>query len=303
MVTLAHINVKTQWLYIPFFPPVRWWVYWTRVECPISRKATTPSPPWPAAWSPPVVASVWITSRAWRGWPAFPPCRHCRHCPAPSPTAPPPTTLRATPWTTWRPTSMASTDKVRSICFFILSFLAPEILTNTMWGRQGVLSVGFNCLDCDWILDCLVHCRVSCHQGEHSSCSWWPFALGEYLPVRRGVASLCITVTLMVKIGLQTKLRLTARVSAVFCHCMITAAASSNFGPKGVNQSGSSTDLVATLSVATVQRASPHARLRRVSDICFNIQKQKMSNEISRSSISKWSKLKKKKKSRQHRWK
>lgn len=107
--------------------PIRWWVCWTREVCHISRKATMPSPRWraasspPPAW-PPAAASAWITSRAWRVWPAFPPCRLCPRCPAPSPTAPPPTAHRATPSTTWHPTSTASTDKVRSIDF---AFLFP----------------------------------------------------------------------------------------------------------------------------------------------------------------------------------
>lgn len=125
------------------FPLIRWWVCWTRAVCHISPKATTPSPLWRAASSPlpawpPAAASAWITSRAWRVSPAFPPCRLCHPYPAPSPTAPPPTAHRATPLTTWRPTSTASTDKVRSIdsAFLFSPFTStprPAQQTYHMW--------------------------------------------------------------------------------------------------------------------------------------------------------------------------
>lgn len=106
---------------------IRWWVCWTQVVYHTNPKATTPSPLWRAVWNPlpawpPAAASAWITSRVWRVWPAYPPCRLCPPCPAPSPTALPPTAHRATPSTTWPPTSTASTDKVRSIDFTLLLF-------------------------------------------------------------------------------------------------------------------------------------------------------------------------------------
>lgn len=109
-------------LFIFFLFCFRWWVCWTPGVFHISPKATMPFHLWQAAWSPllawpPAVASAWTISRAWRVWPVSPPCRLCPLCPAPSLTAHPPTAHRATPSTTWRPTSTASTDKVRSIDF------------------------------------------------------------------------------------------------------------------------------------------------------------------------------------------
>lgn len=103
------------------------------------------------------------------------------------------------------------------------------MLINSRWGQkgvQGVLSVGFNCVRRDWPL---VRCTAVSAAIRADAA---PVAVDRLPPpVRRGVVSLRITVTSVVNEPLQT--RLTARVSGVFCHCMITAAASSNLGPKG----------------------------------------------------------------------
>lgn len=132
--------------YLLSFLPTRWWVCWIRAVCPISPKATMPSPLWRGPSSPllawrPAAASAWITSRAWRVSPVSPPCRLCPLCPAPSHTAPPPTVRRATPWTMWRPTSMASTDKVRSIDFTFLFSLFTS--TNTICNNSNLLTDQF----------------------------------------------------------------------------------------------------------------------------------------------------------------
>lgn len=131
---LSHFHYS---FFVSIFSLIRWWVCWTLVACHISPKATTPSPLWRAvssplpAW-PPAAASAWITSRVWRVWPVFPPCRLCPPCPAPSPTAPLPTAHRATLSTMWRPTSTASTDKVRSIDFiFLFSHFITTLNTQT----------------------------------------------------------------------------------------------------------------------------------------------------------------------------
>lgn len=112
--------------------PFRWWVCWTLEVSPTSHRVTMPSPHWRAAWSPllawrPAAASAWTISRAWRVSPASRPCPPSPRCPAPSPTARPPTARQATPSTMWRPTSTASTDKVRSIDF-TFSLFYPVLL-------------------------------------------------------------------------------------------------------------------------------------------------------------------------------
>lgn len=116
----------------------------------------------------------------------------------------------------------------------------------------------------------------------------------EYLPARGGVISHRITATLTVKKRKKpTSNAPDCGSQRRFLSLPDYSGRLFQFGPEGggevggVNQSGSSTDLVATLNVARVQPAGPHARHGGVSHICFNIQEQKMSNEISRWRISK----------------
>lgn len=99
----------------PFFSisSLRWWAYWTQVECHTSPRATLPSPRWPEAWSrtaawlPAVMApSAW---RLYQAWPVCPPFL------APSLTAHLPTPPQPTPWTTIHPTSMDSTVRARYV--------------------------------------------------------------------------------------------------------------------------------------------------------------------------------------------
>lgn len=159
---------------------IRWWACWTRAACHISLRATTPSPLWRAALSPPpawppAAASAWITSRAWRVWPAFPPCRPCPPCPAPSPTAPPPTAHRATPSTTWRPTSTASTDKVRSIDF--------DFFSSTSAPRQIFKKAVHNVFLIDWFIVSGFGDRVTIKTTKPQECLFnlWPSAIWKPL--------------------------------------------------------------------------------------------------------------------------